>query len=197
MTLRLYPPSELELSDIVQRYLTAQAEPAVLSSHPCLIPSLHVVHGSRGDRLLLGHRRTRCDSDLGLCSWLTWAAYTSLFLSTLPHTSLDAGTWVYSWVISQLKKRYVAPALIPSGPASSGRLVLYPQLKGAVASIAFRLSTVLPTRLLRLSPQFGESHVRPIPGSEFGSLPAFDRHSNSQRFSFSARSASSSSSPCK
>ena len=28
-------------------------------------------------------------------------AYASLFLSTLPHTSLDAGTWVYSWVISK------------------------------------------------------------------------------------------------
>jgi len=30
------------------------------------------------------------------------AAYASLFLSTLPHTSLDAGTWVWSWVISEL-----------------------------------------------------------------------------------------------
>lgn len=29
------------------------------------------------------------------------AAYASLFLSTLPHTSLDAGTWVWSWVISE------------------------------------------------------------------------------------------------
>lgn len=29
-------------------------------------------------------------------------AYASLYLSTLPHTSLDAGTWVYSWVISEL-----------------------------------------------------------------------------------------------
>ncbi|ODO11071.1 hypothetical protein I350_01673 [Cryptococcus amylolentus CBS 6273] len=27
-------------------------------------------------------------------------AYASLFLSTLPHTSLDAGTWVWSWVIT-------------------------------------------------------------------------------------------------
>lgn len=27
-------------------------------------------------------------------------AYASLFLTTLPHTSLDAGTWVWSWVIS-------------------------------------------------------------------------------------------------
>lgn len=26
-------------------------------------------------------------------------AYASLFLTTLPHTSLDAGTWVWSWVI--------------------------------------------------------------------------------------------------
>jgi hypothetical protein len=30
-------------------------------------------------------------------------AYASLYLSTLPHTSLDAGTWVYSWVISKLQ----------------------------------------------------------------------------------------------
>ncbi|WVO14517.1 hypothetical protein L204_102152 [Cryptococcus depauperatus] len=27
-------------------------------------------------------------------------AYASLFLATLPHTSLDAGTWVWSWVIT-------------------------------------------------------------------------------------------------
>jgi hypothetical protein len=33
-------------------------------------------------------------------------AYASLYLSTLPHTSLDAGTWVYSWVISKLASTY-------------------------------------------------------------------------------------------
>ncbi|WVQ72023.1 hypothetical protein IAR50_001567 [Cryptococcus sp. DSM 104548] len=33
-------------------------------------------------------------------SLIAGQAYASLFLSTLPHTSLDAGTWVWSWVIT-------------------------------------------------------------------------------------------------
>ena len=41
-------------------------------------------------------------------------AYASLYLSTLPHTSLDAGTWVYSWVISEfLRRPSVLPLSIP------------------------------------------------------------------------------------
>lgn len=34
-------------------------------------------------------------------SLIAGQAYASLFLSTLPHTSLDAGTWVWSWIISE------------------------------------------------------------------------------------------------
>lgn len=33
-------------------------------------------------------------------SLIAGQAYASLFLTTLPHTSLDAGTWVWSWVIA-------------------------------------------------------------------------------------------------
>ncbi|GFZ50827.1 hypothetical protein JCM24511_08585 [Saitozyma sp. JCM 24511] len=33
-------------------------------------------------------------------SLIAGQAYASLFLSTLPHTSLDAGTWVWSWIIT-------------------------------------------------------------------------------------------------
>ncbi|KAL0247374.1 hypothetical protein I308_104410 [Cryptococcus tetragattii IND107] len=33
-------------------------------------------------------------------SLIVGQAYASLFLTTLPHTSLDAGTWVWSWVIT-------------------------------------------------------------------------------------------------
>ena len=49
-------------------------------------------------------------------------AYASLYLSTLPHTSLDAGTWVYSWVISEYSRHRLScfpPLALVKIPTSS------------------------------------------------------------------------------
>lgn len=52
-------------------------------------------------------------------------AYTSLFLSTLPHTSLDAGTWVYSWVITVQLLAGVSFYILSSKVRSRALLFVY------------------------------------------------------------------------
>jgi hypothetical protein len=66
-----------------------------------------MVHDVSRHRLLLPHSGTRwvisASGERRLSSTDHSSAYASLFLSTLPHTSLDAGTWVWSWIISRQK----------------------------------------------------------------------------------------------
>ncbi|RSH81884.1 uncharacterized protein EHS24_008080 [Apiotrichum porosum] len=52
-------------------------------------------------------------------------AYASLFLSTLPHTSLDAGTWVWSWVITVQLLAQISYFIITSKVRSRALLFLY------------------------------------------------------------------------
>lgn len=52
-------------------------------------------------------------------------AYASLFLSTLPHTSLDAGTWVYSWVITVQLLAQISLYILAGKVRSRALLFLY------------------------------------------------------------------------
>ncbi|KAK1927284.1 hypothetical protein DB88DRAFT_477474 [Papiliotrema laurentii] len=52
-------------------------------------------------------------------------AYASLFLSTLPHTSLDAGTWVYSWVITVQLLSTISLFILAGKVRSRALLFLY------------------------------------------------------------------------
>ncbi|BEJ10737.1 hypothetical protein CspHIS471_0101590 [Cutaneotrichosporon sp. HIS471] len=58
-------------------------------------------------------------------SLIVGQAYASLFLSTLPHTSLDAGTWVWSWVITVQLLSLISNYIIASKVRSRALLFLY------------------------------------------------------------------------
>ncbi|KAL1405827.1 hypothetical protein Q8F55_007505 [Vanrija albida] len=58
-------------------------------------------------------------------SLIAGQAYASLFLSTLPHTSLDAGTWVWSWIITTQLLALLSFFIISSKVRSRALLFLY------------------------------------------------------------------------
>ncbi|ORY35693.1 hypothetical protein BCR39DRAFT_511533 [Naematelia encephala] len=58
-------------------------------------------------------------------SLIAGQAYASLFLSTLPHTSLDAGTWVWSWVITVQLLATISIYILSSKVRSRALLFLY------------------------------------------------------------------------
>jgi hypothetical protein len=58
-------------------------------------------------------------------SLIVGQAYASLFLSTLPHTSLDAGTWVWSWVITVQLLSLISNYIIASKVRSRALLFVY------------------------------------------------------------------------
>ncbi|KAL7422331.1 hypothetical protein Q5752_002977 [Cryptotrichosporon argae] len=58
-------------------------------------------------------------------SLIAGQAYASLFLSTLPHTSLDAGTWVWSWVITVQLLAQISSYILSSKVRSRALLFLY------------------------------------------------------------------------
>ncbi|EIW68504.1 hypothetical protein TREMEDRAFT_32284 [Tremella mesenterica DSM 1558] len=66
-------------------------------------------------------------SALGIAcfSVIAGQAYTSLYLSTLPHTSLDAGTWVYSWIITVQLLSYISLYILSSKVRSRALLFVY------------------------------------------------------------------------
>lgn len=74
-------------------------------------------------------------------------AYASLFLSTLPHTSLDAGTWVWSWIISECN---AFARLIVSRAGSRSDIILHHLVKSSLACFALPLQALLPAGLSRL-----------------------------------------------
>lgn len=81
-------------------------------------------------------------------------AYASLYLSTLPHTSLDAGTWVWSWVISELtlpahRRR---PAHRNSCPATIRYIAVHTRSQSSLSSLALPVQTLFSARLPRLLP---------------------------------------------
>ncbi|WWC63478.1 uncharacterized protein I303_106081 [Kwoniella dejecticola CBS 10117] len=58
-------------------------------------------------------------------SLIAGQAYASLYLTTLPHTSLDAGTWVYSWVITVQLLAQISFFILSSKVRSRALLFLY------------------------------------------------------------------------
>ncbi|OCF32717.1 hypothetical protein I316_05638 [Kwoniella heveanensis BCC8398] len=58
-------------------------------------------------------------------SLIAGQAYASLYLTTLPHTSLDAGTWVYSWVITVQLLAQVSFFILGAKVRSRALLFLY------------------------------------------------------------------------
>ncbi|WVR09431.1 hypothetical protein IAU60_006498 [Kwoniella sp. DSM 27419] len=58
-------------------------------------------------------------------SLMAGQAYASLYLSTLPHTSLDAGTWVYSWVITVQLLAQISFFILGAKVRSRALLFLY------------------------------------------------------------------------
>ncbi|KAK8854635.1 hypothetical protein IAR55_003374 [Kwoniella newhampshirensis] len=58
-------------------------------------------------------------------SLIAGQAYASLFLTTLPHTSLDAGTWVYSWVITVQLLALISFYILGAKVRSRALLFLY------------------------------------------------------------------------
>ncbi|WWC71400.1 uncharacterized protein I206_105355 [Kwoniella pini CBS 10737] len=58
-------------------------------------------------------------------SLIAGQAYASLYLTTLPHTSLDAGTWVYSWVITVQLLAQISSFILSSKVRSRALLFLY------------------------------------------------------------------------
>ncbi|WWD19224.1 hypothetical protein CI109_103682 [Kwoniella shandongensis] len=62
---------------------------------------------------------------LACFSLIAGQAYASLFLTTLPHTSLDAGTWVYSWVITVQLLALISFYILGAKVRSRALLFLY------------------------------------------------------------------------
>ncbi|WWC90532.1 uncharacterized protein L201_005468 [Kwoniella dendrophila CBS 6074] len=58
-------------------------------------------------------------------SLIAGQAYASLYLTTLPHSSLDAGTWVYSWVITVQLLAQISFFILQSKVRSRALLFLY------------------------------------------------------------------------
>ncbi|ORX38362.1 hypothetical protein BD324DRAFT_620547 [Kockovaella imperatae] len=71
-------------------------------------------------------------------SLIAGQAYASLYLSTLPHTSLDAGTWVYSWVITVQLLAMTSMFILSSKVRSRALLFLYKLFFQLVYHIFYR-----------------------------------------------------------
>lgn len=53
------------------------------------------------------------------------SAYTSIYLSTLPHTSVDAAIWVWSWVGTTTCLSIVSSQILETKVRSKGLLFLF------------------------------------------------------------------------
>ncbi|CED84477.1 Major facilitator superfamily domain, general substrate transporter [Phaffia rhodozyma] len=65
-------------------------------------------------------------------------AYTSVYLSTLPHTSLDAAMWVYSWVGTTTCLGIVSTSILERKVRSRGLLYLFRYFSALVYFVFYR-----------------------------------------------------------
>ncbi|KAK4686249.1 hypothetical protein P7C73_g3888, partial [Tremellales sp. Uapishka_1] len=99
--------SAIVVYEAIAHRATQLLRPTVLPKDSQLLAAVSVVHDVFGYRLLFAN------------------SYASLFLATLPHTSLDAGTWVWSWVITVQLLGQISVFIISSKVRSRALLFLY------------------------------------------------------------------------